>query len=669
MQSEKKILLVGGTVLRQHKEHGCFDDCEIVRELYGLSPLSLGERGRVQNVPKERLTLPLRYDCNHDFEGFLRKNPSDYIIVDLQKMVDTLMKVDGRYCTYMPKNKDPFYTEHKDDLVHVTDGKFPDFYQLFDSFTDMIKSRYSPDKIILLASFVPQRYAIGRQANRHFKRFAYNGWYNHFEERFVQRTGCAYYAKSRYYINEKKPGQKVRYAIFEDEYYTEARRDIDLIMQGAAYDPEPDYSLSIRRFVRYSDNLDRRFMTDFLPQEDDVNRFLMCCTGRVAGEMTDELVRLKAMSPEERADCGDDNELYRLYHAFVRSERQQATAEDTELLLSRDLRVPSVLAQIRAASGLRYPKQISYRNMAAYYHGVLSDDELPIPVDVIGCCVSRFIFNFDEEHFCVNKYAFHYMPVMTDKKVRYKQDLFDNNNWEHRMMKLQADRGLRDFLGSDHADWAVVDIFPLIELTAFKIKNKPIGSASGRFGPERGYEPVRIYEEYSEKFIKKELDKYIKLLRSVYGDNIILVASRRQIYKVNDDGSIARFTDPEANGPRNKAVAGYERYFVERCGCWYVNIIGDFISDEMAMASLSPVHYEDVCYEEEAAIIRRIISDRPGQKVFDTYSAPARLWRILCFREDGNDIEVLRDIFDEEGDDELLTMPTEELKNRISSAG
>ena len=56
----KKILLVGGSVLKAHLDNGCFESFNIVKEYFGMSPFSLGEFPRTENISKDRLTLRLR---------------------------------------------------------------------------------------------------------------------------------------------------------------------------------------------------------------------------------------------------------------------------------------------------------------------------------------------------------------------------------------------------------------------------------------------------------------------------------------------------------------------------------------------------------------------------------------------------------------------------------
>ena len=147
---KENILLVGGSVLKAHLENNCFESFNIVKEYFGMSPFSLGEFPRTENVSKDRLTLRLRYDVNNDFNGFLKKNPAKYLFVDLQKILVDLIESDGKFCTNQPENNDEFYLTNQNKVITVTDFKYKDFYDKFDSFIEIIKNHFKSKRIIKL---------------------------------------------------------------------------------------------------------------------------------------------------------------------------------------------------------------------------------------------------------------------------------------------------------------------------------------------------------------------------------------------------------------------------------------------------------------------------------------------------------------------------------------
>ncbi len=660
---DKKILLVGGTTVKSHFSENCFSDCKIVNKYFGMSPFSLGECPRVQNVSKLRLTLPLRYDVNNDFSGFLKNNSADFIIVDLQKILVDLLDIDGHYCTNQPKNEDSFYAENQDKRVVVTDLEYEHFYNVFDNFAQLIRDNYEPERIVLLASYVPKFFTTGRQVRSHKNKFAYNDWYTHFEKRFVEKTGCVFYDKSKYYFNEKQVGKPIKFATFEELYYEEAKTDFKLIFKGEKYAARPNYKNSVLRYVRYSATLDKKFLSVFLSAEDSVDRFLMSCPDEFVLKNSDEFVTLKKDGLKKSVISSlFESSLSKTYKAFLLAEKTpDEKIKNIDLLFENRIRVTQLLKYIRAKSNVTFPKQITYDNYGYYYHDK-TPSELLRMVDVVGSCVSRFIFNYNEDKFAVNNYAFHYMPIMTDVKASYSDKLFNTKIWEHKMMKLQADCGLSDYVNKCKAEWVVVDLFPLIELTAYLIDGKPIG-APGHFGKKKGFQEVLIYERYTEEEIFAELKKYAQLLKSLYGEKIILIAARRQIKKVDDTNKIVPYTNPAVNNMRNEKCRIYEKAFCEYSNCWYVDIVDQFVSHEQSFVSESPVHYEDDCYYEEGKIIKKIVDEMPSQKHFSGYDIDVRLNRIISFKESGNDEEALRIVFRKWQDEVVIKLNEKKIKS------
>lgn len=643
---KKKILLVGGKALRAHLDNGCFDEYRIVDKYFGLSPFSLGESERIKNVPKTRLTLRLRYDANNDFNGFLNKNKADYIFVDLQRIIADLLNIDNRFYTDQPNNKDAFYAENRDKLISPLQNDYNMFYRVFDSFANTVLKYFSDKNIVLLCSCVPQFYAVGRRVRKLPKPFKDNKWYLHFEKRFVDITKCSYYDKCKFYFCKKPLGANIdRYGL-ESEYYFEAKKDFAALLNGKSFCRLPDYSLCVERYARYCTTLNKHFLETFLSVEDTRDRFLMACPEKFAKENSDKFVALhnsegKLGMLKLKLLSGD---FLNTYKAFLNAESNPSVSGiDLDLIFKNKIMIPQLLKYIREKSSLQFPKQITYDNYGEVYHNN-TIKEMPIPIDVVGTCISRFIFNFDESNFAVNNYAFHYMPVFTDIKEEYDKSKLNDAIWTDRMIKLQAECGLKDYLGKSPARWVVIDLFTLIELTAFLIGKKPIGSAGGYINKLKR-EKVVICDEYDENTIIEEIKKFADLLTDIYQDRIILVSSLRQFLKVDDTDKIMHYRNEEASSAKNEKCKRFEKAFCDYTGCRYININDQFLSSDCSVVSLSPAHYEDECYLEEAKIVLEIIKNNSDKKIFDKYTTATRLNRIIRFKKAGNGEEELGRIF------------------------
>ncbi len=649
----KKIVLVGGTVLKACLDNGCFKNNIIVAKYFGMSPISLGETKRTRNVPKERLTLLQRYDVNNDFNGFLSKNKADFVFVDLQKSIADLLMVNGQYCTNQPSSGDTFYAENQDSIEHVTDYKPEKYFDKLDRFADTILKYYSPDSIILLSSFVPRFYTAGKYVRTHKNIFKHNDWYDAFESRFQSRTGCIYYNKSRFYFNEKRSGKPIKYSIFEQEFFDEAKSDFEKIINHKTFSKVPSYSYSVKRYAKLCNTLDKKCFDVFLDKKDAVDRFLLSCPPEFCLKNCGDFELLKI--PKRFFGAKPRKKFRKTFAAFLSAEACtdfDIKIKDSELLFSNGIRVKPLLEAVRSTAAVRYKKQVNFFNYGYFYNQLFPDKqlqqaspELPEVVDVAGTCISRFIFNFNEKDFSVNNFAFHYVPIMTDIPAKYDKSIINENNWDERMLKLQCDCGLEEFLSRNKAPWFVCDLFTLTALTAFLINGKPVCMMGRGFAKEHKFENIEISKRFDDDFIISELKKFVKMIKRLYGDNIILVKSRRQIYKVDDTGKIVPYTNEKVNSERNQKNDIYNKAFQSFANCYYVDIADQFLSDDHSFVTLSPAHFEEECYLEEGKIIKYIIKNKPKQKIFDDYSPEVRLNRILRFKRAGNSSEALEKLF------------------------
>lgn len=648
---DKSIILVGGTNLKAYLDNNCFDDFNVVKTYFGMSPLSLGETKRVKNIPKERLTLPVRFDANNDFNGFLSKNQSDFIFLDFQKALANVICIDGHFYTDRPNEDDDFYKLNREHVIAI-DGKNPEkYFDKLDSLADIILKHYTPKNTVLISSFVPSYYTVGKYVRSHKNKFAYNNFFLTLEKHFAEKTGCIYYDKSKYFYNEKRAGAPTKYAVFESCFYDMAKSDFEGIVSGKKTSPLPDYKVYVERYAALQSTLDKKCFGVFLDKSDNTDRFLMACPPKFCLDNKINFARLKSSASSGKLFGAKPSIKFSgIYREFLKAEKKNPAAlKHPERIFDNNISVKHLLNEIRSASDVEHKKQITYKNYGQYYYTVFkkSSAEITPPhvVDVIGTCISRFVFNFNENDFVVNNFAFHFVPIMTDVKANYENGLFDESKWEEKILKMQCDCCIKDFLGKNKAEWLVMDLFTLTALTAFSIGGKPVCMMGRSFAKRNGFESIEISKTYSDEFIVSELKKFAETLRSMYGDNIILIKSRRQIKKVDDTDKIVPYTNPVANGERNRKNDIYTEAFCKYSGCWLVDISDQFLSDDRSFVTLSPAHFEEECYLEEGKIIKNIIENKPKQKRFSDYSADVRLARILRFIKAGNSADELEELF------------------------
>ena len=135
---------------------------------------------------------------------------------------------------------------------------------------------------------------------------------------------------------------------------------------------------------------------------------------------------------------------------------------------------------------------------------------------------------------------------------------------------------------------------------------------------------------------------------------------------ISDTDKLTPFGKKAVNDSVNEAAQRVEKIFCECSGCYYVDIVRDFFSDERSQTNLSPVHFEPICYTEEARIIKEIITRSPEQKHYTAYSARAHAARILRLKKAGNTAETLLDAFPREEDRALIALSETELEKRLA---
>ena len=662
-------VLVGGTVIKEMNNRGCFSGFNVIKKYFGMSPIGLGEKTRVGNVPKERLTLPLRFDVNNDFKGFLKQNRSDYIFVDLQKALMPLLNINGTYCTYQKDNDDEFYIENAKFLEDPKEYPAERYFEKIESFAEIILKFYGSDRIILISTFVPEYYSVGGYIRKHKNVFEFRDIYKSLEEKFIEKTNCVYFDAAKYFFNCKNIGKPIKFAVFEDEFYDFSRNEFSNLAIGNSFRTTPDYSVFVKRYVKFYKELNKKPLSAFLNQSSAVDRFLMSSPPEFCLENIDGFCLLKQcekMKKRKIPKCG----IKKVFKAFLKAENGKfLTRKSATVLFLNNIAVKPLLEKIRNNSEIRFKKQINYYNYGEFFRNRKAvDPPLPIPIDVIGTCISRFVFNFNDRDFAVNNLAFHFMPILTDKRANYDKNLLDENNWTHRMLKLQLDCSLKNFMSDNHADWLVLDLFTLTAVTAFFVDNKPVCMAECDFAIKNGFQNIVVSEQYDSEFIVAELKKFADILMSIYGENIILIKSKRQVRKLDDTDKILPYTNEEVNSERNRKNDIFCKAFTEYTNCYLVDIADGFLSDDRAFVSLSPAHYEKECYYEEGKIIKKIITERPENRLFDTYSGKVALDRLIRFRKAQNDLSELEKIFNKNLLDKyLLTQSVEFLEQNYDT--
>ena len=82
--------------------------------------------------------------------------------------------------------------------------------------------------------------------------------------------------------------------------------------------------------------------------------------------------------------------------------------------------------------------------------------------------------------------------------------------------------------------------------------------------------------------------------------------------------------------------------------CYYIDIVDQFLGDELNLFELTPTHFEEELYWEEGRIIQDIIENKPEKKHVYTYSNRVRVNRIIKLRKNNENNQIVRNLFTSE---------------------
>lgn len=519
-----------------------------------------------------------------------------------------------------------------------------------------VRKRFAPDRIILLHTSLPDFWLAGNNLRTHQPAMftaAQKKWLANLEQQFRDQTGCRYVDVSRFYFLQKEAGRPLTEDRFEAGCYRDvAGRVADILAGGTGRADRPDFGLSLDRYVAYHFTMQKKPQRVFLNAGYFLDNLILCAQPDFVSANREGLIALDALdwnSPEKalamlrRLD--PENPLTKICEAFhaVRSGRYDEPGVDYALLFGSGIAPEELIAYLKAEyapkAGL-LPGQINQYNAGwhlakmlgrdpARYSTVLTVAE-PTPVDVFGSCISRTMFNVQDNDFAVNRYWFHVPPYeYRNKAVECQPALFPEKlNWTDRLVRLQFEHSVYQDIQNSQAEWLVLDLYSLISPNTFLYQDCLYGDFDHRISNALKAKRVDLWRTpnviaQTQDELLEALDPWLDILRKKYGSRIILMDGQRQDYWIGDDGRIyALPRKAECNEFMDRAF----RYVQEKTDCYGIRIGQYFLPDELGYMRNTPAHKEDQCYFAAHDIARYIVDNMPQQKNFDSY--PGQLQRL-----------------------------------------
>lgn len=690
-------LLIGGNLIcKTMHARGLLSGISVQDVLAGNSPFSLAcTEPRQGEFPSDVRGI----DMGNGLEKYLQAHPAEFLVLDLHYVCQPLIACGGSYFTKFPDSKPEDYGEDAR-FISIRDLTREQKRLLIESYADTLL-KYFPGQNIALIKTVKSEFCAVKGRVRAQENAQLNQFVGECEEWFKTRTGCVSIETLKFYYMEKKSTGTQ----YENEAYADLADNVRRFVRRQHVRQRPIFRYSLDRYCRYYDNLYKRAFGAFLRTSNAVENLVYSSEPWFVMENY-ELLRAaeKLLKPgyrdvAESLDMSLPNalvvkEILLAMDAAVRKDYVNP-AIHYELLFENRITVRALWQEVRKYAAEHwediFPEQITEVNYGYYFALMqlqLTDDKTvcsraarvlqrlqadetveltPTPIDLWGSCVSRLTFQYDNvAHDCRMVFRgnmFQALPLFLEPRdVQYDRNLFAPPiTADNKVVQYQLDGTVRDQLNRTGTDWVLIDLYTLTALSVFKYQDKVYCDNQNFCSRKLGASKVNIHRDFTVEQVYAELDRFAEYIRSRYGDRVILIKHKRMEYYLDFMGKVNRFPKKEYTDSleRNPFNDLYTDYFAKRCGCYYIDIIDQFLSDEMNLLYLNSVHYEDEFYNEVRRLMRYIIAEQPNRRHFTTYDSYTRVKRIAKLTAVNPGNNVVRGLF--RGgwlDDALLKLPS-----------
>lgn len=483
---------------------------------------------------------------------------------------------------------------------------------------------------------------------------------------------CGFIDYSNKFLSSQR--MDIRVASHNARYYNAALADLSTpqisLERTKTEIPE---SAKLDTFLRYKANsISSKFLWSILSEDLVFDQILRYSSDTFVKEFQDELQKMATLHNLDESSFLDHSMQFER-HDFSRIVRDiigvlnGTEAEYYPLLAKYNCRIIEIASEplikrFEQNGIIISPKDINYHNyqelsrlstnmstLASFMtkeeiRGKFILPIIPLHVDIWGSCYSRLIQNYNPTDMIVEKYLFQVNPLLVGEgPSNYPETIFPTMpTWEEKMLKIQLDGTITDFFAEKKCDWLLFDFYTLIgNRQAYFTDNKEIYDhlcdASKRLAKYLQRKQHYQLKDYAKIFA--QMDILISYLKQLYGDKIIVLANRFAPDYIAKDGTIKSFDNDPLLTDWQEKQKFYDiclSYFLRHSDFYYIDIIKDFFADENTILTLSPTHFEEELYVEEAKIIFSIINNhkvKQPQKRFVTYRGDTKAARLLKLLE------------------------------------
>lgn len=660
-----------------------------VFKLYYPSPISLGGINKKMSV-STAVGRGIKLDLEKDLDTFLEERNCDYLILDLANLLCELFCIEGTYYTFPAKNLQEQYPFNIDsDLVtEIPVDHAPEVYfDSFDTFIDSLLRHFSGNRIVLIHTMIPKYFVVGRYVKK-YESGNRQKWLDCFEQRFREKTECLLLDITKYYFL-KKESKNIKPYGYEELCYRDIAFNIEQILNNSGHfstNNSLDMQSIYNSYIRYSEyyiNLDKGFLNVFLT-DNVIDEYVKACHEEWVLQNINVLVLLRKMNFKNADELLSflenhkiDSEFFMCLESYCYVIRQMYDVKGVryDLLFEKRHAVPDLLEEVQNFA-LREKlvvskKQINFYNYSYYFYLMLSSltsaknkkKELlkisesfgknvvkdPYLVDVWGSCISRLPINYNEKNIAVENYLFQVPPIgLFDAPVTYDDRIFNIGKrkiWRDKLAKIQLERRAKLEIKNSKALWVILDLFTLSAGNICKYSGE-IFCLEPKVIKALSAERIDLYnDEKMMQYVKSELYIFASFLRQKYKNNIILIKNKRSEFFLNSNRKIEVFKGRNRNMEKNAFTNECNELLFKYLDCYYIDIVDQFLGDELNLFELTPTHFEEELYWEEGRIIQDIIENKPEKKHVNTYSNRVRVNRIIKLRKNNENNQIVRNLF------------------------
>lgn len=677
------VLLIGGNLIcgTVHKRK-LLSDLEVAGTLIGNSPFSLGCKQWHWTTPAAESAQDV--DRNNSLDTWLRQHPAKCVVVDLHYVCMALFSQGGQYFTKFPGMTAGQLGEDATEITHK-DLSTAKKKQLIEHYADLLRKHFRKENIALIQTRKSAYFAVGDRVRQQDHKEA-NQLFSDCEKWFQARTGCATINTLTFYYLEKKPDGNQ----YEKEAYQDLADNIKRFVRKEHVRRRPIFRYSLDRYCRYHDNLYKKAFGAFLRTDNAIENLVYSSRPSFIQENY-ELLRaaerllipgyrdlanaldmalpnaqllkdlLIAMDAAPKKDYVNPNISYSLLfdHGFTLRELWKQTQSYAKVHWTDIL--PEQVTE--ANYGYYFCKMqlelTENASLCAEARRVMAQYEengtvlQPMVADLLGSCVARLNFQYDlvegTSSMVLRANLFQALPIFLDgPKVLYNPLLFlPTTNSDNLVVQTELDSNVTAVLDQTGAKWLVMDLYTLTAKSIYRYQGKIFCDNSNYFAKRAGAEKITLHEEFTDEQILRELDTLAAYVKKRYGHRVILIKHKRMTHYLDFQGKIQRFSDEPYRDSleRNPHNTVYTDYFAEKSGCYYIDIVDQFLSDERNLLYLNTVHYENEFYDEVRLLMQHIMTEEPAQKHYATYSSRTRIRRILALRQKNPDASLLSTLF------------------------